>query len=250
MIRPFKIAAAQINTLAGDIDENLKRHLVAIDVAIKRSVSAIVFPELSLIGYEPQLAAELAMNANDARFDPLRLRAKDYQIEISLGVPLANPNGKPGLGAIIISSDGSSHTYHKMHLVGSEPQFFQPGTINCSWDVQGTSIGVAICADASQESHPENYAQSGSQIYAASVFLTSEWYETDCPRLAAYSSRFEMLVLMANHAKTIGTYSSVGKSAAWAPDGRLLAQALGTEECLVIAARHGTQWSAAIEQFG
>lgn len=248
MIRPFKIAAAQINTVAGNIDENLKRHIAAIEFAIQHGVSAIIFPELSLIGYEPQLATDMAMHTSDTRLETLRERAKSNQIEISVGAPLAMPNGKPGLGAIIVSADGSIHTYNKMHLGGSEPQFFQPGNAPYLLDVQGTKVGVAICADASQESHPGNYARTGSQVYAAGVFLNSEWYETDCPRLAAYSSRFGMLVMMANHAKTVGTYSSVGKSAAWAPDGRLLAQAHGTEECLVIATREASDWSAAIER--
>lgn len=250
MIRPSKIAAAQIKTVAGNIDENLKRHIAAIDLAAQHGVAAIFFPELSLIGYEPQLATQLAMETSDNRLEPLRQRAKNFQIEIAVGAPLAMPNGKPGLGAIIISADGSIHTYNKMHLGGSEPQFFQPGRAPCVLNVQGTKIGVAICADASKESHPGSYAESGSQVYAAGVFLNSEWYETDCPRLAAYSSRFQMLVMMANHAKSVGTYSSVGRSAAWAPDGRLLVHAHGTEECLVIAVRQGTDWTAAIEQLG
>src|SRR6478735_5361204 len=137
MIRPSKIAAAQINTVAGNVNENLKRHISAIDLAVKHGVSAILFPELSLIGYEPQLATDLAMNTSDTRLEPMRQRAKDNQIEISVGASLVMPNGKPGLGAIIISADGSIHTYNKMHLGGSEPQFFQPGTAPCLWDVQG-----------------------------------------------------------------------------------------------------------------
>jgi predicted amidohydrolase len=53
-----------------------------------------------------------------------------------------------------------------------------------------------------------------------------------------------MLVLMANQAASIGTYTSVGKSAVWAPGGALLAQAEGTENALVIATSDGSGWRA------
>jgi predicted amidohydrolase len=51
-----------------------------------------------------------------------------------------------------------------------------------------------------------------------------------------------MLVLMANHGASVGTYASVGKSAVWAPDGTLLAQAAATESCLVVAVRTENAW--------
>jgi predicted amidohydrolase len=55
-----------------------------------------------------------------------------------------------------------------------------------------------------------------------------------------------MLVLMANHADSVGTYRSVGKSAVWAPDGLLLAQADGVENALVIATHDGAQWHGGV----
>lgn len=47
---------------------------------------------------------------------------------------------------------------------------------------------------------------------------------------------------MANHADSIGTHVSVGKSAVWAPGGELLAEANGTETTLVIATRTKETW--------
>jgi hypothetical protein len=47
---------------------------------------------------------------------------------------------------------------------------------------------------------------------------------------------------MANHADSIGTYRTVGKSAAWAPDGALLAQADGVANSLIIATNTGGKW--------
>ena len=86
------------------------------------------------------------------------------------------------------------------------------------------------------------YADLGADVYAAGVFLNEEWYATDAPRLADYAARHRMLTVMANHAASAGTYTSVGKSAAWAPGGALLAEAEGVENALLIATRSNAVW--------
>ena len=54
------------------------------------------------------------------------------------------------------------------------------------------------------------------------------------------------LYTLINHADSVGTCTSVGKSVAWAPDGALLAQAEGIENAFVIATRHGTAWGGEV----
>jgi predicted amidohydrolase len=51
---------------------------------------------------------------------------------------------------------------------------------------------------------------------------------------------------MANHADSVGTYTSVGRSAIWSLDGELLAQAAGDEEALVIATYERGSWRAEV----
>src|SRR5262249_42743510 len=53
----FKIAAAQFASVRGDLAGNILTHAAAIAAAADQRVSVLVFPELSLIGYEPDLAA-------------------------------------------------------------------------------------------------------------------------------------------------------------------------------------------------
>jgi predicted amidohydrolase len=67
----FKIAAAQGVSVRGDIPRNITTHSTAIATAAMQGVSVLVFPELSLTGYEPDLAAELAMTPSDSRLTPL-----------------------------------------------------------------------------------------------------------------------------------------------------------------------------------
>jgi predicted amidohydrolase len=238
----FKIAAAQVASVRGDIAGNIRTHAAAIMSAAGRGVSVLVFPELSLTGYEPDLAAGLAITATDERLTPLAALALRHQMVVVVGAPLRNAGMKPGLGAILLAPDGSTRTYTKMHLGGSEPAHFLPGSAPLSFATNGQRVGLAICADSSQPSHPQAYAEGGATVYAAGVFLNAEWYATDAPRLAGYAARFRMLVVMANHPASVGTHGSVGRSAVWAPGGAALAEAAGTDSSLVIATRAREGW--------
>lgn len=238
----FQIAAAQVPSIRGDVAANVRTHAAAIAAAAVREIAVLVFPELSLTGYEPDLAVEFALAPTDERLTPLGQLAGEHRMTVIVGTPLRNGNAKPYLGAILFGPDGHTQTYAKMHLGGNEPTYFAPGNEPQMFAAERETIGVAICADASRLSHPQTYAEGGGTIYAAGVFLTAEWYATDAPRLAGYAGRFQMLVVMANHAASVGTLASVGKSAVWSPTGELLAEAVDVENCLVVAQRTPTGW--------
>jgi predicted amidohydrolase len=63
----FKIAAAQVASVRGDLAGNIQTHAAAVASAALRRISVLVFPELSLTGYEPDLAADLAITQEDER---------------------------------------------------------------------------------------------------------------------------------------------------------------------------------------
>jgi predicted amidohydrolase len=242
----FKIAAAQVASVRGNIAGNLGTHATAIAAAARHSVSVLVFPELSLTGYEPDLAADLALTPADGRLAPLLDLARQHRIDVVVGAPLDNGTARPGLGAILLTAGGTTGTYTKMHLGAGERDHFTPGNVPLAFAAGGRTVGLAICADSSRPDHARGYADAGATVYAAGVFLNAEWYTTDVPRLAAYAARFRMLVLMANHAASVGTYSSVGRSAVWSPGGALLAQAEGAGSCLVVATDGRAGWCAEV----
>jgi predicted amidohydrolase len=51
-----------------------------------------------------------------------------------------------------------------------------------------------------------------------------------------------MLVVMANHGASTGTYTSVGRSAVWRPDGTVLVQSDDTTSALLIATNTDGMW--------
>ena len=57
----MKICIGQTNPQKGDIDKNIEIHKQLIQTAIEQSADIIVFPELSLTGYEPDLAKDAVL---------------------------------------------------------------------------------------------------------------------------------------------------------------------------------------------
>ena len=238
----FKIAAAQVASVRGDIERNVATHASALAAAARQGVSVLVFPELSLTGYERDLAAALAIAPDDSRLAPLAGLAQEHWITAIVGAPLRSGQDKPALGAILISPAEPNRTYRKMHLGSGEQPFFSSGDAPLTLATGGHRIGLAICADSSEPAHPQAYAEQGADIYAAGVCLNAQWYPSDAPRLAGYAAHHRLLVVMANHGASAGTYTSVGKSAVWAPDGVLLTQAAQTENALLIATYEEATW--------
>ena len=207
----FKVAAAQVASVRGDIEANVATHAAAIQAAGERHVSVLVFPELSLTGYELDLARESIVSERDSRLSPLIASLGNIKWRL-LSAPLPNVAEKPAIGAIVIAASGSTRTYRKMHLGGSEPNYFDAGDAPLALIVREHTVGIAICADSSRDTHPKAH-RAGRDRLCNGRLSQCRMYVTDVPRLAEYAARYRMLVVMANHAASLGTYTSVGRSA-------------------------------------
>ena len=71
-MKDITIAIAQTIPSRQNIQSNLADHLSFIKKAAKYNADMIVFPEMSLTGYERELAEEQAFCENDPRFIELR----------------------------------------------------------------------------------------------------------------------------------------------------------------------------------
>jgi predicted amidohydrolase len=61
------LAAAQTSPKRLDIYANLNNHYELIELAVKNNADLILFPELSITGYERDKAKELVFERNDSR---------------------------------------------------------------------------------------------------------------------------------------------------------------------------------------
>lgn len=236
----LRYAAAQCAAAPLDIAANVAHHLAFIDAAAREGVQLLVFPELSLCGYELAGMAACALKADDALLAPLRERATDAKMTLVVGAPLANADALPGIGAITFHADGRTSAYRKHFLHAGEERHVKAGSaISQLHDVRGSKVALAICADTAQQQHAHAAAVAGAALYAAGSLISNGGYDKDSAQLAGYAKLFGMGVLMANHAHASGGYESAGRSAIWARGGRLIVAAPGPGELLVIADDNG-----------
>lgn len=243
------VAAAQSISIAGDLPANIARHQHLIQVAAAQGVQLLVFPELSLTGYERGLAAELAIAPDAQVLQPLRDLARELCITAVVGMPIRlSPTGPVLIGALVLAADGSLGVYSKQHLHAGEEAVFAPGSGGSVLTLGVDRIALAVCADFSHASHAAAAADSGANIYAAGVLITEGGYGPDTALLQGYAPEHSMVVLMANHGGATGGWESAGRSAIWAADGSLIAAAPGIGELLVIARRNRDEWSGQVAE--
>ncbi|WP_053139844.1 carbon-nitrogen hydrolase family protein [Pseudomonas sp. MIACH] len=243
----FTLAAAQSISIAGDVPANIERHLAFMRVAAQQGVQLLVFPELSLTGYESSLAAELAIAPEDKMLAPLREMARELRMTAVVGMPIRlTPQAGVLIGALVLGADGSLAVYTKQHLHAGEEVAFVAGQGGAALEWGDDRIALAVCADFSHASHPRAAAQAGATVYAAGVLISEGGYATDSALLQGYAAEHGLLMLMANHGGPSGGWTCAGRSAIWAADGSLLAAVPGVGDALLIARREGGRWAGQV----
>lgn len=231
----LRIAAAQSHSVSGDIGANVARHCVFIDAAVKAGVQLLVFPELSITGYDLPGLAAAALAPDDPRLDPISARAVANNITIVAGAPLRHPGGLPFIGAIAFHPDARTTSYRKHFLHLGEEKFATPGSaMSQVIDVRGVPVALAVCYDTSEQQHPHAAVMAGATLYVAGAVIVPQGYASQVNLLSGYAKLFSLGILLANHAVETGGYQSAGGSAIWWPDGQLLVSAPGPGEYLVI----------------
>jgi len=239
----MRLAAAQSISVPGDVPANVLIHMQFIAAAHAAGVDLLVFPELSLSGYELPLLAGCLVQPDDACLAPLLELVRASGMTVVVGAPVATAGGKPAIGAITFFADGECAIYRKQYLHSSEEVFAASGALGSRRHALGDeSFALAICADTNHQQHAEGAAASGASLYLASVLFSVSAYAEDAGKLRRYAEQFDMGVLMANHGGPSGAYQSAGSSAFWAPGGERVATAPGTGSALVIASKAAGGW--------
>lgn len=233
----FTLAAAQSTSVPLNIAANVQDHLRFVEAAAERSVQWLVFPELSLTGYELAAMPRLVLHADHALLAPLREASRRTGMAITIGAPVAFGTGLPGIGAITLRPDGHHAVYAKHHLHGSETEFATPGLAPVHLQTWGKlPIASAICADTNHPSHAAQAARAGAKVYAAGILTSEAGYTAEAPLWASYAREHGLVVVIANHGGPSGGNVSAGKSGIWDAGGNCIAVAPGIGDCLVIAA--------------
>ncbi|HKH63170.1 MAG TPA: carbon-nitrogen hydrolase family protein [Flavitalea sp.] len=228
----MKICAAQTKPVKGNIQKNIEKHKRLIDLAISHGADTIIFPELSITGYEPELATELATDAYDVRFDDFQKISDTKQVMIGVGVPTKNHEGIC-ISMILFLPNKPRQTYSKKYLHEDELPFFVHGE-NKSAFLGKTNIALAICYELSVPQHAQDAFKSGATIYIASAVKTQSGVDKAIQRLSEIARDYSMTVLLSNCIGLSGGYDCDGRSSVWNKKGVLLGQLGETNEGILI----------------
>lgn len=252
---PLRIAAAQSASVAGDLERNVQTHLAFVRMAAYERVQVLVFPELSLTGYEPHLLADHVLAPDHPALAPLCQAARDHAMTLVVGAPAPAAQAPdagadralPAIGAWVLGPDGSVGLYRKRHLHDSEASFASAGTEDVGVQLlAGEPVGVAVCADLTHPEHAQAARDAGAALYVASALVSERGYGPESAQLEGYARQLDMGVLLANYSGRTGGYASAGRSAFWAPGGRCVAAAPDDAPCMVWAARGDSGWSGGV----
>lgn len=231
----MKVCAAQIKPFKGDIEKNIKAHLLFVDQAIEHQADAIFFPELSLTGYEPTLAKNLAINPNDNRLDIFQKKSNQHQITIGVGIPTIEENQiKPYISMVIFQPNVPRKIYSKQYLHVDELPYFIEGKNPLIFNLSGKKVIPAICFESLLPEHIEQSFEQGEIIYLASVAKDLKNIKKAHKHFPKIAKQYCMTVMMVNAIGESDNFECQGCSAVWYEAGRLRGHLEVHKEALLI----------------
>ena len=219
MPEPLVLAVAQPLCQAYDVDANALAHAATIRSAAAR---VVVFPELSLTGYELDAPA---ITVNDARLAPIIEACAETGTVALVGAPLQGEAGRSHIATLAIDGTGATVAYRKVWLDTTESRF-SPGE-PAVLVVDGWRLGLAICKDTGIAQHACDTAALGIDVYLAGTLMLPEEAAIQDARGRRIATDHQIHVAFASFAgSTGGDYGrSAGRSTIGAPTADVLAKA-------------------------
>lgn len=229
----MKICIAQTCPIKGDIQSNIENHIKFIETAAEHGSEIIFFPELSLTGYEPSQAKELAIVLNDKRLDVFQEISDKKKIVIGVGAPMKNINGET-ICMIFFQPGLPRRKYAKQILHPDEYPYFVAGNRQLFLTLGGTKIAPAICYELTVPRHAEHAYKQGVVIYLASVSKTPEGVKNAIKQLSAIAKKYAMAVFLSNNVGICEGLECGGRSSVWSDRGLMVGQLNERNEGLLI----------------
>jgi predicted amidohydrolase len=218
---PLTVAVAQPPSVSHDVQANAIAHAAAIRAA---EAHLVVFPELSMTGYELD-AAPIALD--DPLLAPLVDACAETESLALIGAPVEVEGGSTHIATVGVDGGGASVRYSKIWLHGTEAERFNPGPEPVVIVVRGWRLGLAICRDTGVAQHAADTAALGIDAYVAGVAETADRADVQDERARRTALAHAVWVAVASFAGPTGGGfdDTAGRSAIWSPDGVVIARA-------------------------
>lgn len=215
------LAVAQPLTMPHQLAVNVAAHVELVRAARAR---VVVFPELSLTGYEYDAEP---VSPGDPRLAPLVEACADTGALALAGAPAGGEGGEVSISTIAITGEGAAVVYRKQWLGGEEPRHFRSGPAPAVVVVDGWRLGLAICKDTGIPQHAADTAALGMDVYVASVLENRSDAHIQDERARRVAAEHRVWVAVASYAGSAGEgfTEAAGLSAIWSPEGEVIARA-------------------------
>ena len=241
------VALAQMYPKLADLKHNLDKHLDYVQQALDQNADLIVFPELSLTGYQVQdLAPEVAIHseANDPIF--AKLLNASQKIDIVVGFVHEDQRQRFYIASAYLSAGEALHIHHKLYLptyaMFDESRYFARGSRVGAFDTRFGRMGMLICEDFWHVSPAWLLWLDGADIFILNSSSPSRGLN-ESERLSgtrwvelvnqAYGSMFTSYILHCNRVGYEDGKNFWGGSAVVDPDGELMTHGLYFDEALI-----------------
>jgi predicted amidohydrolase len=229
-----RFALAQLNTVKGNIAENLKLHKKFCSEAAHQGADIITFPELSLTGYEPTMIGELALEPSSDLLKELSQHSVSNSIIIVCGCPIKNNQFKPYIGSIICFPNGKVDIYAKQYLHQGESEFCVAGAENYFFNIKQNKIALAICADFTDSRHQTHAISENADFYLVSALISKRGFSEDSLLLSNIAKKINAPVLLSNFIGETGGWDAAGKCSVWDKEGNVVVQGSDSEAGITI----------------
>ncbi|HEX4580299.1 MAG TPA: nitrilase-related carbon-nitrogen hydrolase [Candidatus Dormibacteraeota bacterium] len=247
------VTLAQIAPRLGDVGANLERHLELIDEAAAAGAALVVFPELSLTGYFlKDLVPEVALREQSAELR--RLAAASASVDVVAGCVLESDDARFYNAALYFSGGRIHHVHRKVYLptygLFDEARYLAQGDrirsftapLGAAQPPRPWQAGVLVCEDMWHPTAVGLLARQGVELFicpSASpgrgvvrghALGTAGSYDS---MTRTYAQLFTSYLLYCNRVGFEDGINFWGGSRVVGPDGRLLDDPAGADECLV-----------------
>lgn len=243
--KPLRLAVAQPVCVSYDVAANALAHADAIRSARAR---VVVFPELSLTGYELTAAA---VPVDDPRLAPIVSACAETGSVALVGAPVPGDGGESHIAMLAVDRAGAVVAYRKVWLSSAEAERFTPGREPAVLDVDGWRLGLAICKDTGVPQHAADTAAVGMDVYVAGTVKSADEAGVQDERARRIATQHGVWVAVASFAgSTGGGYApAAGRSSIWTPEGVAVARA-GTRPGVVATATLSATGAAVVGEPG
>jgi predicted amidohydrolase len=218
MRAPLVIAVAQPPSVSHDVAHNAERHADAVASADAR---VVVFPELSLTGYELDAGP---ITPADPRLQPLVDMCGSKGALALAGAPVRGDDARRHIAMLAVDGNGARVVYRKIWLGDAEAERFSPGDAPAVLDLDGWRLGLAICKDTGIERHAGDTAALGIDAYVSGTVKHSAEAQLQRERAVRVATEHSIWVAIASHAGPTGGgfAETAGGSGIWGPDGGVI----------------------------